>query len=184
MDKNALYKKYKSIMEKITNEPPLADENGKITRLGERLIAISARYWPSAFLEVIKGIGPVAHTFLYNFGKVCGEAIASRYIEMGVPKEKVVEYVLAGGWYFGWCLGYVAKQDFENKIIETVMLENFEADYGKGCHFMRGVHAGVWKRVVEDEVYCEEVECKGRGGKVCRFVVKPSSKVILDGRVV
>ncbi len=174
MNRKELYEKYKSMMESITDEPALADENGKIIRIGERWIALSARYWPSAFLEIVKGIGPVANTFLYNFGKVCGEAIVSRYIEAGIPKDRVVEYVLAGGWYFGWCLGYVVKQDFKNKILETVLLENFEADYGKGCHFMRGVHAGAWGKLIGEKVYCEELECKSKD-EVCRFVVKPES---------
>jgi len=173
LNRKELYEKYKSMMESITDEPALADENGKIIRIGERWIAVSSRFWPSALMEVAKGLGPVVKTFIYNFGEVCGEAIASMFMEKGIPRDKAVEYIIASGWYFGWCLGYAVKQDFENKYLETIMLENFEADYGKGCHFMRGIHAGVWRRVTGEKVYCEEIECKSKGDEFCRFVVKP-----------
>ncbi|RLG92531.1 MAG: hypothetical protein DRO36_01105 [Candidatus Hecatellales archaeon] len=100
-DKDELVNFYKKLLEKITAEPPIVDKDGKIIRFGERCVLMSSRYWPASLIEVVRGLGPVIKTFLYNFGYRCGRDAVKRYLSLGIPKEEIVNYVFAGCWYLG-----------------------------------------------------------------------------------
>ena len=180
--KDELISFYRELSKKFTSDPPLADKEGKIIRFNERWVPFSSRYWPASLIEVVKGLGPVVKTFLYNFGYCCGRDATKRYLSMGISKENVFNYQLAGCWYLGWFLGYVDKILDDKAVV--VLLNSFEAEsilkhFGKqdepSCHITRGVLAGNWSVVLGKDAVGVEVECMAKGDKCCTFILKPKA---------
>jgi len=165
---------------KLTTKPETAD-----TRLSDLPIVIISRPTLQKFFrELREAIGPDVDRLLYRCGIETGQGFVATMVEWTGSKDPM-DIVEGLGDIYALC-GWFATESMQvdpvthqarirlSRSLETYGIEGrFDAP---ACHFLRGYFAGFFRSLFwSDEVECQETSCRGKGDKVCEFVVTNSA---------
>lgn len=160
----------------MSTRPSTAD-----TRLSTvPVIVVSRATFHTFFKQLREALGPSAEDVLYRCGLEAGQAFVGVLSEWTGSRDPV-DIVDGLGDIYSRC-GWFAVESVQvdppshqarlrlNRTLETYGVEG-RWDVA-GCHFLRGYIAGFFRSLFwSDETGCTEVSCRGKGDKVCEFVV-------------
>ena len=120
-----------------------------------------------------------AAALLYAGGFSGGRLSGQHYREsLGLSPAEAVEFMCRMGSQIGWGRFTVVALDEAGRRLEVEVIGSpFPEAYGTGavggvCHLVRGVLGGLMSGLYGVEVRAKETACRGRGDRVCGFVVE------------
>lgn len=96
-------------------------------------------------------------------------------IDFGLHKRDLVHFLEDFISYSGWGKLVILDLDFEKKRAIAQLEENPFAKFiakNPADHIMRGILAGFFSKIFEEEIGCVEICCALNGAKHCEFVIK------------
>ncbi|HUK80069.1 MAG TPA: V4R domain-containing protein [Nitrososphaerales archaeon] len=146
------------------------------TGTGEPYIIFPTAGLAEVFEKLVKTFGSGGETILYELGRNFGHDRLSVYrtILGAEPRARVEDFA-----HVFEAMGYGASVIIQNSdgSIRIVVDECFEcatpSEIGRTCAFRRGLAAGSFGALLEQETECEEIKCRSKGAKVCEFIVTP-----------
>ena len=126
-----------------------------------------------SFLNLTFGTGGEAIT--YNLGHELGRHIYRNYcMGRNLPKDKCLNVFFEILRVMGLGIYEVYDLDLKAGRGRVIVRDNFEAEDSKarGCHFTKGLIAGVFEEATELPVNVVEHKCKARGYPYCEFIIR------------
>lgn len=163
-------------------------DKGKEISLREFLFP--ERFYSEFETKIVKALGRKGRQRLYSIGKRFGYryAMISRYNRLSTLKKKGLEdfmYLSARYIEVMYARKLEHRIDFEKRLI-TVSADSYVGceKNGLGYLLLIGSWTGVWSYLIEDStVEGIQLECQGRGDKICRLVCAPIAELKEIGNI-
>lgn len=113
-----------------------------------------------------------------------------KFKELGIEESKKLDFVknffIGSGW------GFIQIIDLDNagkKAIVTIdnspFVENLKGKTKIAIDsILRGILAGLFSHIFNEDIDCVEVECVALGAKNCKFIIKHKSEFDLEKKIV
>jgi predicted hydrocarbon binding protein len=118
------------------------------------------------------------------------EKLVQRFEAMGLEKSKRLELIKTFFVASGWGAIQLVDLDEEAKRAIAVIDNSPFATELKGKAkfpvdvFMRGILAGLFSSIFEENIDCVETECAALNSKNCKLILKPTTEFDLSKKVV
>lgn len=141
------------------------------------------------FRELREALGPEAEGILYQAGLEAGEAIIgllTKWTETEDPTalvDHLCDIDSRCGWFAVDSLE-IDPTSHQARLRLSKTLETYGVEGRAGtvsCHFLRGYFEGFFRSLFwSDGVECREIACRGKGDRVCEFLVSatPSAEAV------
>lgn len=148
------------------------------------MVIISRKTLHYFFKELREAVGEEVDGILYRCGLEGGQAFVGTIVEWTGSKDPL-EIVDQLGDIYSRCGWFVVDSIQMDPVTHQarIRLKRSLETYGVEdrwekpvCHFLRGYFAGFFRSLFwSDSIECTEVACRGKGDKVCEFVVVNSA---------
>ncbi len=152
---------------------PLETMGGRI-----RALMIPVETLSKIFSSFRETYGKVSYVLAFHQGKVLGEMVAKKLLEIfpGSPMETAQTLAWLYSAY-GWGRMRIASYSRVSDEARVEIEDNFEVEgYGRSsepvCHFTRGILSGSSSVIFGGEYEVVEVSCKAQGKNLCEFVIR------------
>jgi len=146
---------------------------------GERVVLLRKPIYKGLFSTVRERFGTAGEAFLYYMGLDVGARALEGYEDLSKSRrlEDLITISRALSINMGWNVPDVVKIDMKNKWAVVRLHENFECELSREgnkpySQFLRGVIAGIFSGIFQQDVKVEEVKCIAKGDSYCEFHVK------------
>lgn len=120
---------------------------------------------------------------LYDVGYQTGLQYMSSLANLSVDMETLVRLGISTFTQAGYGHFELVEYDLDQRYIRIIGKNLFEASLSNEIgiyrtprtvdHYSRGMFAGLFSKLLGEEVVCEEMRCEARGEEACEFVVMP-----------
>ncbi len=113
-----------------------------------------------------------------------------RFKEIGIDNKKKMDFLKDFFSASGWGVVQIIDLDFETKKSIIILDDSPFAKQLKGKtkfpsdNILRGIFAGIFSILFEDDIDCVEVECFALNAKSCKFVIKRKSEFDFGNKIV
>ena len=140
----------------------------------DRAIIFSRRVYEALLKGMREKFGSAGEAILYYEGFQIGYETCKNYVSI----EHLIEDIKFLHKIMGWATIQEMRIDLERKRAKIRVARNFERELYRRSnrpysYFYRGILAGLFSRIFNEEVRARETKCIAKGDPYCEFEIKP-----------